>query len=92
MHLEDIGLVYFQDFAGFKQLNSPQRFNVHYYDKPLLLEMSKDTDNKFEVGMTSLTKIGQELAPICESKAVDGFYEYVKEQWKQYLPTKSGKH
>ena len=33
-----------------------------------------------------LTKIGQELAPICESKPVEGFRDYVMDKWKQHLP------
>ena len=37
-----------------------------------------------------LTKIGQELAPICGSQPVEGFYEYVKEQWKEHLPASEG--
>ena len=48
--------------------------------------MPKDTDNQLQIGTVVLTKIGKELAPICGSKPVEGFYEYVKEQWKEYLP------
>ena len=84
-HLESIGLVQ-GGFTGFSKLNLPKRFIVHYYGKPLFLEMPKDADNKLKIGKTRLTKIGQELAPICGSKPVDGFYEYVKDQWKTYLP------
>ena len=85
-HLEDIGLVQFNGIGNFQRLNLPKRFAVLYYGKPLRLEMSEDTDNALGIGKTLLTKIGQELAPICGSKPVDGFYEYVKDQWKKYLP------
>ena len=84
-HLESIGLIQFQSL-GVKRLNLPKRFVVHYYGKRLLLEMPQEVDNVLKIGKTRLTKIGQELAPICGSKPVDGFYEYVKDQWKQYLP------
>lgn len=47
---------------------------------------SEDANNRLKTGQVLLTKIGQELAPICGSKPVEGFYEYVKEQWKEYLP------
>ena len=47
--------------------------------------MPQDTDNKLDIGKARLTRIGQELAPICRSKPVEGFWEYVKEQWSQYL-------
>ena len=53
---------------------------------PLNLEMPKDDDNEIPVGKAVLTHIGKELAPICKGKPVEGFYEYVKENWKQYLP------
>ena len=85
-HLESIGLVQFSGIAGFQRRNLPKRFVVHYYGKQLLLEMPKEADNELDVGKTLLTKIGQELASICGSKPVAGFYEYVKDQWKQYLP------
>ena len=85
-HLESIGLVQFGELAVFKRLNVPQQVTVSYYGKILSLEMPKDTDNSLELGRVLLTKIGEEFAPICGSKPVDGFYEYVKDQWKEYLP------
>lgn len=85
-HLESIGLVQFDGIVGFERRNFPKRFIVYYYGRPLILEMPKAADNALDIGKTLLTKIGQELAPICGSKPVDGFYEYVKNHWKQYLP------
>ena len=58
---------------------------MHYYGKPLHLEIPKDINN-LAIGQIRLTRPGDELAPICGSKPVEGFYEYVKDQWKQYLP------
>ena len=84
-HLENVGLVRV-DGLGFKRSNFPKRFVVHYYGKPLSLEMPKDAGNELEIGHMLLTQSGQELAPICGSKPVEGFYEYVKNHWKQYLP------
>lgn len=84
-HLEDIGLIQFQT-RGFKWLDLPKTVILHYYDKSLLLELPEDLGNQLSIGKTYLTKIGEELAPISGSKPVDGFYEYVKDQWKQYLP------
>ena len=85
IHLESIGLVQ-TGFTSFRNLNLPKKLAVHYYGKQLILEMPKETDNELHIGMTLFTKIGQELAPICGSKPVDGFYKYVKDQWKEYLP------
>ena len=85
-HLESIGLVKFEPLAGFLQQDVPKRFTVHYYGRPLNLEMSKDAGNRLKIGKTLLTRTGNELAPICRSKPIDGFLEYVKDQWKHYLP------
>ena len=84
-HLEDIGLIQFLN-TGYQWLDLPKTFVLHYYDRPLLLGMPKDVGNQLSIGKTYLTKIGMELAPICGSKPVAGFYEYVKDQWRQYLP------
>ncbi len=85
-HLESIGLVQFGSIAGYKRLNLPKTFSVFYYGKSLALEMTKDAGNELEIGKTLLTKIGQELAPICGSRPVEGFRDYVMDKWKQYLP------
>ena len=85
-HLESIGLVHFAGPNNFKRFNLPKKCFAHYYDKLLLLELPEAADNALGIGKTRLTKIGEELAPICGSKPVAGFYDYVKDQWKQYLP------
>ena len=85
-HLDSIGLIQFDYISGFKRIRLPKRFTWSYYGRPLVLEMSKETDNELDVGRVLLTKTGKEFAPICGSKPVDGFWEYVKDEWKQYLP------
>lgn len=86
IHLESIGLIQFDHLAGFIKKGVPEKFGVLYYGKPLVLEMLTDADNRLEVGKVLMTKVGQELAPICEGKPVDGFWDYVKERWSKYLP------
>ena len=90
-HLDSIGLIQFQSATGFRLLNFPQRATVYYYARPLQLEMPKKADNELKFGKVRLTKIGRELAPICGSQPVEGFYEYVKDRWREYLPA-SEKH
>ena len=85
-HLESIGLVQFNSVTGLGRANLPKKFTVFYYGNPLTLELPGKTDNTLEIGMVLLTKIGQELAPICESEPVEGFRDYVMDKWKQYLP------
>lgn len=84
-HLESIGLIQLNNLSGFLRLGLPKTFSVLYYGKWLTLEMPKDTDNGLEIGKALLTKIGQELAPICGSKSVEGFRDYVMDKWKPYL-------
>ena len=85
-HLKSIGLVHFDNLTGFRHQEVPRRCLVHYYGRRLLLELPKDADNDLAVGCVVLTKVGTELAAICKSEPVDGFWEYVKEQWKKYVP------
>lgn len=86
-HLEVIGLIQLAGLTGFSRMGISKRGTVSYYGKLLLLEMPMDANNQLSIGMVMLTKIGQELAPICGSTPVDGFYEYVREQWRDYVPT-----
>lgn len=88
IHLESIGLVQFENLTGFRRLKLPKKFTVFYYGKPVELEMPKAEDNELELGHVLLTKVGQELAPICGSKPFDGFVDYVKDRWKAHLPEK----
>ena len=88
-HLESIGLIQFNHLSGFRRLQLPKKFHVLYYGQPLPLEMPKDEDNDLAIGHVVFTKVGQELAPICGSKPIDGFVEYVKEKWKAHLPALS---
>ena len=85
-HLDSIGLVTFQNLTGFARKDVPKILTVNYYGRPLNLEMPKDAGNNLEIGKTLLTRTGNELAPICGSKPVEGFLEYVTDRWKQYLP------
>ncbi len=56
------------------------------YDRRLTLNMPKKVDNDLPIGVATFTRSGQELAWIADGKPVDGFWEYVRNQWKEYLP------
>ena len=86
IHLDSIGLIQFNGTTSFLTKKLPKRLVLFYYGRRLDLEMSKDTGNNLPIGKTLLTRIGQELAVISGSKPVEGFWEYVKNQWKQHLP------
>ncbi len=86
MHLEDIGLIQLAATTGFIIGGLSKTTSVYYYGKRLHLEMFRDSDNQLMAGTVILTKTGEELALICGSKPVEGFYEYVKNKWKSYMP------
>ena len=85
-HLDSIGLVQFDHISGFKLLDLPQSTVLKYYGRPLHLSLPKDSANELKIGKVLLTQIGRELAPICGSKPVEGFWEYVRDKWKNHLP------
>ena len=89
-HLESIGLIKLSDgLTKFGRTRLPKSFTVSYCGKPLSLTMQKDKDNELNIGDVMLTKVGQELASVCHAEGVDGFYEFVKEMWKEHIPASS---
>ena len=87
-HLESIGLIQFLGVGSYVRKGLPKSFWTHYYGTPMHLEMP-DSKKSLEIGQAQLTHVGQELAPICGSRPVDGFRDYVKEKWKEYSPKDS---
>ena len=86
-HLDSIGIIQFDSLSGFVRHGLPNSLAVAYYNRLLTLEMPNEADNTLQLGHVRLTKIGQELAPICGSRPVDGFWDYMMDKWKQYKPT-----
>lgn len=84
-HLESIGLIQFNNVVGFHKIKLPGKFILHYFGEPLSLKMQKAENNVLPIGRVILTRIGQELSPICGSMPVEGFIDFVKERWKSFL-------
>jgi hypothetical protein len=85
-HLDSIGLIQFQHISGFRRTGLPKKFAVLYCGKPLILEMQEEEKNSLSIGKILLTKLGQELVSVCSAPGVDGLFEYVSDQWKEFLP------
>lgn len=85
--LASIGLIRMGGFAGFQRTGLPKEFTVHYYGRPLHLRLPEGSGNDLEIGTVLFTRIGKELAPICGSEPVEGFWEYVTTLWKDYVGT-----
>jgi len=84
-HLDSIGMIQFNDITGFIRHIISKSFTAHYCSQPLVLDMKKE-DNTLPIGKVLLTQLGKELVAVCSAPGVEGFRDYVKEQWKDYLP------
>ena len=80
-HLESLGLIQFNDITGFRRVKVPKKATVFYYGRRVELTFPKDADNDLQLGKVLLTRAGQELAPVCRSTPVDGFFDYVYDRW-----------
>lgn len=80
-HLESLGLVQFDHLAGFRRIHLPKMMTVSYYGRPVNLTFSADIDNQMQLGNVLLTRAGQQLAPVCGSTPVEGFFDFVYDRW-----------
>ena len=80
-HLESLGLVKFNNIQGFKRLKLQKKTTVCYYGRAVELTFPKDGDNELVLGQVLLTRAGRELAPVCGSTPVDGYFDFVYERW-----------
>ena len=86
--LASIGLIRMGGITGFVRTGLPKALTVYHYGRPLHLRLPQESGNELKVGMVVLTRIGKELAPICGSRPVEGFWEYVATHWKDYAAPK----
>lgn len=80
-HLDTLGLIKFDNTAGFLRIALPKMITVLYYGRPVELTLPNEENNRLQTGKVLLTKAGQELAPVCGSVPIDGFFEFVCERW-----------
>ena len=80
-HLEALGLVQFDNLAGFSRTGLLKNTGVLYHSRVVFLTFPKDADNDLDIGKVRLTRAGQDLAPVCGSKSVDGFFDFVYDRW-----------
>jgi hypothetical protein len=79
-HLDAIGLIKYFAAGEIRLDDLSDTLLASYFGKTF----SPPTDRgKLRSGKVILTQIGHELAPICGSKAVPGFFEYVCERWEE---------
>jgi len=80
-HLDDIGLVTFNNVMNYTRLKLGKRLPVFYHGRAVVLEFPKDTDNNLEVGHVILTNAGEELLRICNPIPSEEYYEEVLAHW-----------
>lgn len=83
--LQSIGLAQFNHLSGFAMAPPSKRASLAYFGRRLAFEIPKDAKD-FPIGTVLLTRIGQQLAPICGMKCVEGFWQYIEEQFRKYSP------
>ena len=85
-HLDSIGLIQFSNISGFVRTGLPKKFTVAYGNQHLDLTMKDNADNNLPIGKVLLTKVGEELAPLAKAIRVEGFEDYIKGIWAEYIP------
>lgn len=80
-HLDDIGLISFNNLSGFEKRGFGKYVTIFYYGRAINIEFPQDS-NVFPLGKILLTRAGQELAPICGSTPSDDYYSYVLTEWQ----------
>lgn len=82
-HLESLGLIQFDNLAGtgFQRLKLPKIMTVSYYGKATNLTFPLDIDNALPLGNVLFTRAGLQLAPVCGSTPVEGFFDFVYDRW-----------
>jgi hypothetical protein len=80
IHLDNIGLLHYDAFdITFNEFGKQE--TVWYFGQPVDLQFSDESGNSLATGHVLLTRVGKELAPICGSKPVPRFMEYVLYHW-----------
>ena len=56
---------------------------VRYFNQPLYISFSNQSEPKLDIGKVLFTQIGRQLADIVSASPVDGFDAYLKEKWEE---------
>lgn len=81
-HLESIGLIRFDNLAGFLRTDLKQSGYIKYFSEKVWIELSKPKDNQMDFGKVMLTNVGNQLSTLCEITPIDGFINYLREKWQ----------
>lgn len=79
-HLDDMGLISFNNTTGFIRQQVPGEFQICYGETWLLVQMPEGNTN-LPIGKILLTKVGRQLLPLSNAEVIDGFIPYAISQW-----------
>ena len=94
-HLDQIGLIaYYPQGYNPKRIDAP--IQCAYFGRKIFVKPKVSTQRTADnvlikspasllLGNVNLTKIGHELAPLCEAKPVDGIFDQVAQSWARFL-------
>jgi len=95
LHLQAMGFVQFSGLTGYANTYQSETVSASYFRQVLTLtrdakrlkrEERQERPIKVPSGHVRFTQVGAELACVCQASPVDGFFDYVKDQWSEYLP------
>jgi len=83
-HLDDIGLasLLVNDISEFRLSDFPVTCEYHGKIFRLFQKDKPPVSTSIYLGRVHLTQVGKQIAELCDSKPVDGFYEYIFNRWK----------
>lgn len=80
-HLESLGLAVLGQSSGFYMRELPRLLTAKYHGRSLELTLHDDGDNSLDIGRVIFTRAGEQLAAVCGSSPVEGFFEFVRDRW-----------
>ena len=86
LHLDGIGLIrYIMDEGEMVGLsNFSGGVSVSYFDRRLVVKPGTSQNHRLSTGRVEFTRVGRELSKICSTKPVEGFWEHMKDYWKDH--------
>jgi hypothetical protein len=82
-HLDNIGIITFNNIAGFMLQNLPKIGEVYYHGLFIDIEFPLENDNTLQVGKALLARAGMELAAISGSVSSEEYFMDTLESWIQ---------
>lgn len=79
--LASIGLISLES-SHYRFTKLRKRIVLSYYENRAVIEFDEEQENTLQIGYILLTSIGQELARICNSPPIPGFYDYIIDYWR----------